>query len=214
MSVNPITIQSFSANDLFKDQYRKVLKWSFLAAVLLTALFVWLMPTYQPKPYVLRDSFFQLEDFQVLEDVEIPEEPLLAPPVIPKVVEAVPNETEDIYIYPDFTGFDDFLKPPPISGIEHLDRFLPLSANPVLVYFAKPNYPEIARLSKIEGMVIIKVLVGKDGLIKQTMVLQGVHPILDKAASEAARRCKFKAGTQRSIPVKAWIAIPYSFRMK
>ena len=38
-----------------------------------------------------------------------------------------------------------------------------------------------------------------------------MHPLLDRAAREAALRCRFSPGKQRGIAVKAWMAIPFVF---
>jgi protein TonB len=71
----------------------------------------------------------------------------------------------------------------------------------------------MARRAALEGTVIVKVLVGPDGTVKDAIVVQGVNPLLNKAAVEAARRCKFIPGKQRNIPVKAWMALPFTFRL-
>ncbi len=214
MPTNHITIPYFSANDLFKSGYKKVLRWSLLVALLLTALGVWLMPTYHPNPYVLREDFLIIEDFQILEEMELPDEKLIQAPIIAREIEPVQGDLEDEFELPNSFDIVWYPPAPDMAGTTHLDQFTPTSSKPVLLHFAKPDYPEIARISQLEGLVIIKVLVGKDGLVKQAVVLQGVHPILDRAATQAARRCRFQAGTQRTIPVKAWITIPYSFRLK
>jgi TonB family protein len=203
-----------SANDLFKAQYQKVLRWSFLAALVLTLVAAWLTPQYQPKPYALRENFLQIENIEIIEEIELPEEAPIKPPVIVKEVEPVKDGQEDPFELPPNFGNLPIQEPAGPVWRDPLDNFSPASSNPVLVFFAKPDYPEIARRSQLEGVVIIKVLVGKDGLVKKTMVLQGVNPILNKAAAKAAMKCRFQAGTQRTIPVKAWISIPYSFKLK
>ncbi len=202
-----------SANDFFKSQYNKVLRWSLLAALVLTALSTWLFPEYNPKPYVLRDNFLEIQKIEIIEEIELLTKPQIKPPVIVREIEPVEGELEDDFILPDNFGWDTFPQITSPSQQDYTDKFIPTSNNPVLVYFAKPDYPEIARRSRLEGLVIIKVLVGKDGLVEKTMIIQGVNPILDKAAAQAARKCRFKAGTQRTIPVRAWMAIPYSFKL-
>ena len=52
-----------------------------------------------------------------------------------------------------------------------------------------------------------------DGSVMRAEVLQSVHPMLDAAAREAALKCKFEPGKQRNIPVKAWMAIPFRFKL-
>ncbi|MBK7701610.1 MAG: energy transducer TonB [bacterium] len=73
--------------------------------------------------------------------------------------------------------------------------------------------PEMARASQLEGTVVVKVQVGPDGSVLQAVVLTPVHPLLDKEAVKAAKRCKFQPGRQRGIAVKAWMAIPFAFRL-
>lgn len=203
----------FSANDLFKAQYQKALRWSLLVALLLTGLGVWLMPAYHPNPYVLRDSFFQIEDFEIIEDLELPVKAPTKPPVLVKEVEPVTGEIEDEFELPNTFEFDPYPYPTEPRWQDPVDNFSPASSNPVLMHFAKPDYPEIARRSRLEGLVIVKVLVGKTGVVEKTVIIQGANPILNKAAAQAALKCRFKPGTQRTIPVRAWIAIPYSFRL-
>jgi len=203
-----------SANDLFKSQYQKVLRWSLLAALVLTALGVWLMPAYQPKPYVLRDKFFELENFEIIEELELPAQPQVKPPAIVREIEPVEGDGDDDIDLPNTFEFNPFPVVPNPGCEDHLDKFSPVSSKPVLKFFAKPDYPEIARMSQLEGVVIVKVLVGKNGLVEKTVIMQGINPILNKAAADAAKKCRFQAGTQRTIPVRAWMAIPYSFRLK
>ena len=93
------------------------------------------------------------------------------------------------------------------------EGFVASSTNPKIVNYAKPNYPEIARRSQIEGTVIVKVLVGPDGSVLDAQIIQGVHPLLNKSALAAARKCKFIPGKKRNIPVKAWMALPFNFRL-
>ncbi|MBK7769774.1 MAG: energy transducer TonB [bacterium] len=54
---------------------------------------------------------------------------------------------------------------------------------------------------------------GVDGRVLEVVVVKGAHPQLDRAAVAAARLCRFTPGKQREMPVKAWMAVPYRFRM-
>jgi TonB family protein len=58
-----------------------------------------------------------------------------------------------------------------------------------------PNYPELARHMNISGVVKVQVTVAPDGSVKDTHVLGG-HPVLVNAALDAARRCRFEAGSE------------------
>lgn len=87
------------------------------------------------------------------------------------------------------------------------------SEKPKLLHFARPDYPDSLRGQGIEGDVIIKVLIDRDGSVASSQVIQSAHPVLDDLALAAARECRFEPGRQRGIPVKAWMAIPYKFRL-
>ena len=54
---------------------------------------------------------------------------------------------------------------------------------------------------------------GPDGSVQQAQIIQSVHPLVNKAALDAAYKCKFIPGKQRNIPVKAWMALPFNFRL-
>mgnify|MGYP001545153299 CR=1 FL=1 len=203
-----------SANDQFKAQYNKYLRWSALVAIIII-LIGWLVsPNYVPNPYKLRQEEFEVVDVEEQEVIELPPPPKEAPPP-PKVIEAAPDEevADDVEIADTLMDLDSAIT----SSMPTFDLgdegFVASSTNPKIVTWAKPEYPEMARRAQIEGTVIVKVLVGPDGNVKQAIVLQSVNPLLNNAAIDAAYRCKFVPGKQRNIPVKAWMALPFNFRL-
>ncbi len=204
-----------SANDLFKAQYNKYLRWAFVAAVLLTLIGVMVSPTYVPNPYKLRQEEFEVVDIDDQEIIDIPPPPKAAPPP-PKVIEAAPDDevADDVEIADTLMDLDSAISSSmPDFSLGGDTGFVASSENPKIVHWAKPTYPEIARRAQIEGTVIVKVLVGPDGSVKDAQILQGINPMLNRAALEAARKCKFIPGKQRNIPVKAWMALPFAFRL-
>ena len=92
--------------------------------------------------------------------------------------------------------------------------FVAETKKPKIIAFHPPEYPEEARSEGLEGTVMIKVLVGARGEVLDAQVLRSVAPMLDAAALAAARELEFEPGKQRGIPVKAWMAIPYVFKLK
>ena len=204
-----------SANDEFKSKYRKYLRWSAVLAVLLTLGFFLVTPKYVPNPYKLRREELEIVEMEEQEIIELPPPPVAAPPP-PKVIEAAPDDevTEDVEIADTLVDIDTAVS----SSLGLFDdgsgdEFVASSEKPTLVKYVAPEYPEMARLSQLEGTVIVKVLVGADGNVKDAQVIQGVHPLLNKAARDAAMKAKFIPGKQRNIPVKAWMALPYRFRL-
>lgn len=88
------------------------------------------------------------------------------------------------------------------------------TVRPELLEYVAPEYPEEARLKGVSGQVLIKILVGADGTVIEAQVLKGADPRLDAAALEAARETRWTPGSQRGVPVKTWMALPYSFTLQ
>lgn len=203
---------ALSANDAFKLRYPRYLKGAVLAALALTVIFVWLWPGYEAKPYQLRkEHAFEYIVLEPPAPIEEPPIPLEVPRLPPEVLPADDEDPGAVDTIPDpigiFTPIHEPILPPADEG------FVPSSAQPVLEYHVKADYPEIARRAGLEGMVIVHALVDVYGRVDRAEVIQGVHPILDRAAQAAALRCRFTPAKQRAMAVPVWVAIPYRFRL-
>ena len=80
---------------------------------------------------------------------------------------------------------------------------------PVLAVGPPPVYPELARLSQLEGTVIVRALVGKDGKVRETILFKKVNDILDQAAVQATMGYVFVPAMQNGRPVAVWVTIPF-----
>jgi protein TonB len=208
----------WSANTEFKGQYNKTLRWSVLIALVITIVAFIVSPEITFEPYKLRQEEIEVVDMDDQpEAIDLPPPPKEAPPP-PKVIEAAPDEevTEQVNIADTFVDFDQALT----SGMEAYDLsgsdegFVVSQEKPQLLKFVPPEYPEMARLSQMQGTVVVKILVGPDGNVMDAQVLKGIHPMLDREALKAARKTRWKPGKQRNIPVKAWMALPYNFTLR
>jgi TonB family protein len=103
-------------------------------------------------------------------------------------------------------GFGDDDMPSP-------DDFIAVEEMPVLVSMPTPAYPDMARSAELEGVVLVRALVGKDGGVKRTQVAKSI-PLLDEAAEEAVMKAVFKPAIQANKPVAVWVAIPIRFKLK
>jgi len=76
-------------------------------------------------------------------------------------------------------------------------------------------YPEMARLVGVEGQVILRVLVGKDGMVKKAIVQHSDNSLLDKAALDAINKYGYiTPAIQNKQPVQFWLNIPIKFRLR
>lgn len=102
---------------------------------------------------------------------------------------------------------------PPVEDEEKIYEFKAVQVKPTIVLMAQPIYPEIARKSGTTGLVVIRVLIDKQGNVEKAEIYKSVT-MLDDAALDAAKRCKFKPAMQRDKCVKVWMSIPFKFMLK
>ena len=86
------------------------------------------------------------------------------------------------------------------------------AANDYLTYRIEPQYPEVARQEHIQGPVLLRVMVGKDGGVQQVQVLSG-DPKLAAAASSAVVQWRFKPLLRAGQPVEFETQITVDFKL-
>jgi protein TonB len=84
---------------------------------------------------------------------------------------------------------------------------LPTFELPRAVMKVKPEYPDSARSANVSGTVLVRVLVGEDGHVKDAMVIRSI-PMLDACALAAVRQWVFKPALDHNIPIAIWVAAP------
>jgi TonB family protein len=85
---------------------------------------------------------------------------------------------------------------------------------PKILYQPVPSYTSEAKAKKIEGLVLLQVVVGEDGKVRQAKILRGLGHGLDEAALDAVlNQWKFQAGTLHGKPVPVRVAVEISFRL-
>lgn len=87
--------------------------------------------------------------------------------------------------------------------------------SPVLVKETKPKYTEGAMRRKVEGVVELKVVILKDGTVRDDVIVtRSLDAELDEAAVAAARQWEFKPGTRDGEPVNVQVNIEMSFSLR
>lgn len=71
-----------------------------------------------------------------------------------------------------------------------------------------------ARRLKVEGTVLLNVLVGTNGLVREVKVLEADGgKLLSPAAVEAVRKWTFTPATRGGRPVECWHKVPIRFAL-
>jgi TonB family protein len=80
----------------------------------------------------------------------------------------------------------------------------------LLVTKVNPDYPPDAKQQHIQGLVVMKVIIGKDGNVESAELISG-HPLLAPAALDAVKQWKFKPYLLNGNPIEAESQIQVNF---
>jgi TonB family protein len=85
---------------------------------------------------------------------------------------------------------------------------------PRIVTQVKPKYTDEALARKIQGTVILEMIVTRDGQPAQIAVWRSLDPGLDDAAVRAASAWRFEPGRLAGIPVDVLVTLMLDFRIQ
>lgn len=83
---------------------------------------------------------------------------------------------------------------------------------PRLLKGTKPAYPQEAFIKKIEGVVLLEIIIGVDGRVGRAKVLRSI-PQLDAAAIQTVRQWLFAPAIKAGQPVVSLAQAPVSFHI-
>ena len=76
------------------------------------------------------------------------------------------------------------------------------------------QYPASAAVNNIQGKVIVKFVVGRDGSVSQAQVMRGVDPALDREALRVVNSMpKWNPGMNNGQPANVWFQLPITFKL-
>lgn len=76
----------------------------------------------------------------------------------------------------------------------------------------QPRYPSIAIPLRLEGDVVVRAIVGRDGTMQEVQALSG-HPILIPAAMDAVKQWRYRPYILNGQPIEVETQITVRFRM-
>jgi TonB family protein len=85
--------------------------------------------------------------------------------------------------------------------------------SPSVLYREDPQYTEDARRDKIDGTVVLTVVVGTDGLAHDISIVKSLDPGLDRQAALAIQKWHFAPGTRNGEPVAVQAVIEVNFKL-
>lgn len=200
-------------------------KFSILIAVLFHIVIFVSFTNHVPVIYEPTKEFIpEAVNIDVAITAEVPPPPKIQRPAVPVEAAAGEEVDEDVTIMSSEFDFGAPPPPPPAPPTEAKappvkkedEIFVAFDTPPQPVRVAKPDYPEIARKSGLEGLVLLEVVIEKDGTVSNAKVLKSLQPGpdgCDEAAIEAALKSVFTPAKQRDKPVRVKITLPFRFTL-
>jgi protein TonB len=84
---------------------------------------------------------------------------------------------------------------------------------PLRTKYVAPRYPEIARLNRVGGIVIIEAIIDTEGRVVNARVVRSV-PLLDEAALEAVRAWEYTPTLLNGSPTAVIMTVTVRFDLK
>jgi TonB family protein len=113
--------------------------------------------------------------------------------------------------------------PPPFAGFgeaydDTASRLAPLRVGgdigqPIKVTDVKPAYPDSAQSARVQGVVILEVLIDADGAVANAKILRSI-PMLDQAALGAVSRWQFRPTLLNGQPVAVRTTVTVNFTLQ
>jgi protein TonB len=84
---------------------------------------------------------------------------------------------------------------------------------PVKTKHVAPDYPAIAQSARVQGVVIVEVLLGPDGKVQAARVLRSI-PLLDQSAVDAVKQWEFTPTLLNGSPVPVILTATVQFTLQ
>jgi TonB family protein len=81
-------------------------------------------------------------------------------------------------------------------------------------YQPNPEYSDRAARKKIQGTVLLAIIVTAEGTVRDPQVTRSLDKDLDKNAVECVKKWKFEPATKDGKPVATHVAVEVSFRVQ
>jgi TonB family protein len=102
---------------------------------------------------------------------------------------------------------DEFEEAPP-------DAFVPVEKLPQITHSAAPEYPPLALKADLQGRVVVRVWVDKQGRPREVRIWSSTNEIFNDAAIDAARKYLFVPAYMNAGPVSVWVSLAFNFKLK
>jgi protein TonB len=82
-----------------------------------------------------------------------------------------------------------------------------------LIVQVKPQYPQLARQVRVQGVVILEATISKEGDVHDVRIISG-HPLLTEAAREAVEQWRYRPTILNGEPIEVITTITVTFSLQ
>ena len=108
------------------------------------------------------------------------------------------------------TGLNTVVPPPPKPSPSRLRVSRVMEGN--LIYRVQPQYPALARQARVQGVVVLRAVISRDGRIENLQVISG-HPLLVKSAKDAVSLWRYRPYYLNNEPVEVETQVTVNFTL-
>ena len=81
------------------------------------------------------------------------------------------------------------------------------------IHDVQPQYPQMAKIARVQGPVVLAAVIGKDGAIQNLRVVSTASPLLNAAAVDAVKQWRYKPYILNGEPVEVDTTITVNFTL-
>jgi protein TonB len=108
------------------------------------------------------------------------------------------------------TGLNTVVPPPPTASARSPRVSRVMEGN--LIYRVQPQYPPLARQARIQGIVVLRAMISREGRIENLQVITG-HPLLVKSAMDAVLQWRYRPYYLNNEPVEVETQVTVNFTL-
>jgi TonB family protein len=99
------------------------------------------------------------------------------------------------------------------ASIDPIEKIGPGVSAPVPLINVEPEFTEVARKARYQGIVLVSIIVDTQGMPRNPKVVRALGMGLDEKAIEAVKKYRFKPAMKDGMPVPVMINVEINFRL-
>ena len=83
----------------------------------------------------------------------------------------------------------------------------------LVIHKVQPAYPQMAKIARVQGSVVLAAIIGKDGTIQNLHVISTASPLLNQSALDAVKQWRYRPYILNGEPVEVDTTVTVTFTL-